>query len=304
MRQCYFRLGEHYYKCGDGPSAVRNFARTRDYCTTNQHTIEMCFSTMKVYLDDANFTHVVQTYIARAEAMPNSTLNLNTTRLKCYQALTLLGTDTSKKYRPVAEALIDIPFESSLSCNDILSSNDIAIYGGLAALSSFDRREIHTRLLNNANFKNFLGLEPLLYELVESFYRSKYSRCFEILNEYKQLLKMDMFIESNLERLIQLVREKAIVQYCIPYSNIDMRKMAQAFSIDVDTLEDHLVDLIGKNETMTARIDSHNKIVRTKIQDKRSQAFESSFAAGNDFEKSSKALLLRLNLLKADLIIK
>lgn len=48
FQQCYFLLGEHYYKCGDGPSAVRNFARTRDYCTTNQHTIEMCFSTIKV----------------------------------------------------------------------------------------------------------------------------------------------------------------------------------------------------------------------------------------------------------------
>jgi COP9 signalosome complex subunit 1 len=299
----------------------------------------MCFNTIKVrskdtiirgfshilqvYLDECNFTHVVQTYIARAESIPNTAHNaISTAKLKCYQALTLLGkTDAPKKYRSVAEAMIDIPFEAGSFCSDTLSPNDIAIYGGLSALASFDRRELQTRLLNNANFKNFLGLEPSLYELIESFYRSKYTRCFEILNEYKQLLRLDMFMESSLDRLMQLVHEKAIVQYCTPYSNIDMRKMARAFNIDVDTLEDYLVDLIGKNEMMTARIDSHNKvmllvliiacinkflnqIVRTKKQDKRTQAFEQSFVAGNDFEKSSKALLLRLNLLKADLIIK
>ncbi|KAG1424422.1 hypothetical protein G6F58_002379 [Rhizopus delemar] len=281
MRACYIRLGEHYYKCGDGPSAIRNFVRTRDYCTTNQHTIEMCFNTIKVYLDECNFTHVVQTYIARAESIPNTAHNaISTAKLKCYQALTLLGkTDAPKKYRSVAEAMIDIPFEAGSFCSDTLSPNDIAIYGGLSALASFDRRELQTRLLNNANFKNFLGLEPSLYELIESFYRSKYTRCFEILNEYKQLLRLDMFMESSLDRLMQLVHEKAIVQYCTPYSNIDMRKMARAFNIDVDTLEDYLVDLIGKNEMMTARIDSHNKIVRTKKQDKRTQAFEQSFVA-------------------------
>ncbi|KAI9272433.1 26S proteasome subunit RPN7-domain-containing protein [Sporodiniella umbellata] len=308
MRKCYIRLGEHYHKCGDSPSAIKNLTRSRDYCTNSQQTIEMCFNTIKVYADNNNFTHVVQTCIARADAIPNTPHSPATaTRLKCYQALTSLAIpDTNKKFQSMAKILIDIPFEFALTCNDILSPNDIAIYGGLSALSSFDRQEISTNLLNNSNFKNFLGLEPLVYELVESFYRSKYSRCFEILSEYKQLLQIDIFIQPNLDHLVQLVQEKAIKQYCIAYSNIDMRKMALAFNVDLNTLEEHLVDVIGKNEDITARIDSHNKvnIVRTKAQDKRSQAFASSFAAGDDFEKSSKALLLRLNLLKANLIIK
>ncbi|RCH83363.1 cop9 signalosome complex subunit [Rhizopus azygosporus] len=306
MRACYIKLGEFYWRCGDGPAAIRNFVRTRDYCTTNQHTTEMCFKTIKVYLDECNFSHVIQTYLARAETIPNTAQSIGVnSKLKCFQTLTLLGrTDVPKKYRSIANTLIDIPFEACAAFDDVLSPNDVAIYGGLSALASFDRRELQSQVLSNANFKNFLALEPALNELIESFYQSKYTHCFEVLKKYKQQLRLDMYMESNVDHLIQLVHEKAIAQYCVPYSIIDMRKMATAFSIDIETLEEILTDLIGKNKTMAARIDSHNKIVRTKKQNKRTQAFDQSFIAGNDFEKSSRALLLRLNLLKADLIMK
>jgi len=46
------------------------------------------------------------------------------------------------------------------------------------------------------------------------------------------------------------------------------------------------------------------KILCTKKQEKRNEAIERSLLAGDDFEKSSKALLLRLNLMKAQLIVK
>lgn len=169
-------------------------------------------------------------------------------------------TDVPKKYRSIANTLIDIPFEACAAFDDVLSPNDVAIYGGLSALASFDRRELQSQVLSNANFKNFLALEPALNELIESFYQSKYTHCFEVLKKYKQQLRLDMYMESNVDHLIQLVHEKAIAQYCVPYSIIDMRKMATAFSIDIETLEEILTDLIGKNKTMAARIDSHNKV--------------------------------------------
>jgi COP9 signalosome complex subunit 1 len=46
------------------------------------------------------------------------------------------------------------------------------------------------------------------------------------------------------------------------------------------------------------------QILCTKKQEKRNEAFERSLQAGKDYEKSSRALLLRLNLLKAELIVK
>lgn len=181
-------------------------------------------------------------------------------KLKCCQALSLLGrSEYPNRYRSVASALLEVSFDSVSSFNDIMSANDVAIYGGLCALVFFDRRQLQTQVLNNTNFKNFLVLEPTLLELIECFYTSKYATCFELLEQYRHILKLDMYLEPHLDNLLRLVREKAMIQYCRPYSIIDMTKMAQAFNISVEVLEDDLVALIRKNK-ISARIDSHKKV--------------------------------------------
>lgn len=219
-------------------------------------------------MDDCNYSHVVQTYISRAEATPNIADKVNImSKLKCCQVLALLGGgDYPNRYQLVANALQEVSYEALPHISDILSANDIAIYGGLCALVTFDRKKLQQQVLNNANFKNFLVLEPSLHELLHAFYQSKYSVCFDLLEKYRSLLKLDMYLASHIDQLIQLVREKAMVQYCIPYSMIDMRKMAAAFNISVDALEGDLVDLIGKKEKISARIDSYKKVSQIKNQ--------------------------------------
>ncbi|CEP15292.1 hypothetical protein [Parasitella parasitica] len=305
IRMCHIKLADYFYNKGDLPSAMKNYVRTRDYCMTSQNVLDMCFNTIKVYLDDCNFSHVVQTYISRAESTPNIPNKVSTiSKLKCCQALSLLGrSEYPNRYRAVAAALLEVSFDAVSAFSDIMSTNDVAIYGGLCALVFYDRRQLQTQILNNSNFKHFLALEPSLLELIEAFYQSRYATCFELLERYRHILKLDMYLEPHLDNLLHLVREKAMIQYCIPYSIIDMTKMAQAFSIKVSILEDDLVGLIRKNK-ISARIDSHKKILCTKKQEKRQEAIERSLLAGDDFEKSTKALLLRLNLMKAQMIVK
>lgn len=205
---------------------------------------------------------MVQTYISRAESTPDIADKVDTlSKLKCCHALSLLGgSDYPNRYALVANDLTEVSFESASHFNDIMSANDVAIYGGLCALVSMDRRQLQTQILNNTNFKSFLALEPALNELIEAFYKSKYSLCFQLLEKYKLSLKLDMYLASLLDNLVQLVREKAMVQYCIPYSVVDMRKMAASFSIPIDELEEDLIVLISRKEKISARIDSHKKV--------------------------------------------
>ncbi|KAI8983121.1 26S proteasome subunit RPN7-domain-containing protein [Pilobolus umbonatus] len=263
IRTCHLELGDFYYKKGDYSLAIKNYIRTRDFCSSSNHVLDMCFRTIKVYIDDYNFSHIIQTYINRAESTANMADKMNNmSKLKCCQALAVLnGNDKDTKYRSIAKALIDVSFESAHYYKDILSPNDVAIYGGLCALVSFNRMELYTQVLNNANFKNFLGLEPLLREMIEAFYYCKYSLCIDILDKYKQILKLDLYLEPYIHEIMQLVREKSMVQYCIPYSVVDMQKMANAFNVSMDELEGDLVKLISKEDKISARIDSHQKVM-------------------------------------------
>jgi COP9 signalosome complex subunit 1 len=48
IRMGNIELGNHYYACGDLTSAHRAYSRTRDYCTTSKHVVEMCMNVIKV----------------------------------------------------------------------------------------------------------------------------------------------------------------------------------------------------------------------------------------------------------------
>ena len=79
--------------------------------------------------------------------------------------------------------------------------------------------------------------------------------------------------------------------------------MAQAFNTDVPALEKELSSLIVEG-VIQARIDSHNKRLIARQTDDRSVTFERALAAGEQFHRDSKSLLVRVNLIRSDFYIK
>ncbi|CAO3631023.1 unnamed protein product [Cunninghamella echinulata] len=307
IRVAQTKLGDYYYDIGELTQATRHYSQTRSYCVTSKNMIDMCFSMIKTQLEARHYPNVY-TYIVRAESTPQIPDKINTiSRLKCYNAISsLFVTDSnSNRYTTISNALTQgVALESSHLLNDIMAPNDVAIFGGLCALASLNRRQLQDLLSNNVSFKGYLELEPQIREIMDLFQSSKYSSCFALLDKYRNDWKLDLYLNSHVDNIIQCIREKAIVQYCIPYSSIDMNRMAFAFNTTVDNLELDLIRLIGQNGKISARIDSHEKILYANQKNQRKQAFDQSLSLGKDYEKSAKALMLRLNLLKADLVVR
>jgi COP9 signalosome complex subunit 1 len=44
--------------------------------------------------------------------------------------------------------------------NDVIAPQDIAVYGGLCALATFDRSELASKVIDDVAFKQFLELAP------------------------------------------------------------------------------------------------------------------------------------------------
>jgi len=79
--------------------------------------------------------------------------------------------------------------------------------------------------------------------------------------------------------------------------------MAKSFATTVPVLEQELVSLIVAGQ-IEARIDSQQKILWAKQTNKRSAIFERSTAMGQEYEKDSKALLLRVQMINHGLVVK
>ncbi|KAI9320898.1 26S proteasome subunit RPN7-domain-containing protein [Dichotomocladium elegans] len=295
-------LGNCFYQHGDMTMALKTYVRSRDYCTNSISTVETCFNVIKVAVEQSSYAHV-NTYVNRAEAAQNvPKREIVQSKLECCRALSALF--HKEKLNVVADALTKVDFEMGNDFNQVISANDVAVYGGLCALASYDRQELKTKVLSNSSFKNYLELEPQIREMIDAFYNAKYAACLELLESYRNDFLLDMHLAPHVNDIIHMIRVKSMVQYCVPYGTVDLQRMAVVFGTTTNDLQNELASLIAEGDKISARIDSHQKILIAKERDQRQQALKRSMVAGTEYEKSSKALMLRMRLLKADMIIK
>lgn len=304
IRRGHDDLGDHYLSCGDLSNALKCYSRARDYCTSGKHVVNMCLNVIKVSLYLQNWSHVLS-YVSKAESTPDFVDGLKdnnqsiVTRLKCAAGIAELQT---KKYKCAAKSFLQANFDH---CDfpEMLSPNNVAMYGGLCALATFDRQELQKNVISSSSFKLFLELEPQLRDIIFKFYESKYASCLTLLDEIRDNLLLDMYIAPHVNVLYTKIRNRALIQYFSPYLSADMRKMATAFNRSVSALENEIIQLILDGQ-IQARIDSHNKILYAKESDQRNSTFEHAIAMGKEYQRRLRMLVLRAAMLKSHIHVK
>ncbi|XP_029348109.1 COP9 signalosome complex subunit 1b-like [Acyrthosiphon pisum] len=214
-------------------------------------------SVVGIYL--RNWSHVTD-YIIKAESTPNCVENpeLLTTYSSTLKCMTGLAELAGRKYKLAAQNFLKANLDNWDSCG-VMTPNDIAIYGGLCALATFNRSELQNKVICNNSFKLFLELEHEVREAIFKFCEAKYEVCLKMLNKIKPILLLDMYIGSHINQLYSDIRSKAMIQYLCPYDSADLRKMALSFNTSLPDLENELVQLILDGH-IKARIDSINKV--------------------------------------------
>ncbi|CAA7023005.1 unnamed protein product [Microthlaspi erraticum] len=293
IRMGYNDFGDFYYACGLLADAFKNYIRTRDYCTTGKHINHMCMNAILVSIEMGQFTHVTS-YVNKAEQNTETLEPIVVAKLRCASGLAHLEL---KKYKLAARKFLDVNPELGNSYNEVIAPQDVATYGGLCALATFDRSELKQKVIDNINFRNFLELVPDVRELINDFYSSRYASCLAYLESLKGNLMLDIHLHDHVDTLYDQIRKKALIQYTLPFVSVDLSRMADAFKTSVSGLEKELEALITDNQ-IQARIDSHNKILYARHADQRNATFQKVLQMGNEFDRDVRAMMLRANLLK------
>lgn len=306
IRRGHDDLGDHYLDMGNKylSDALKCYSRARDYCTTSKHIINMCLNVIKVSVYLYNWSHVIS-YVNKAEATPElaeadgkESHAAVLTKLACAAGLAELA---MKKYKPAAKHFLQANLDRT-DFPELISANNVAVYGGLTALASFTRQELQKHVISSSSFKLFLELEPQLRDVIFQFYNSKYASCLKMLDDMKDNLLLDMYLAPHVNMLYTQIRNRALIQYFSPYVSANMDKMADAFITSVPALEDELVNLILDGQ-IQARIDSYNKILYAKAVDQRSTTFEKALQMGSQYQRRTKALILRAAMIKNNIVV-
>ena len=303
-------LGNHYLQIGDLNNATKAYSRMRDYCTTPAHIASTSFRIIRVAIEERNWL-AVQSQVHKIRNLQMKTEEADRNQPKVQTAMGLYQMSTGE-YREAAFSFLETPPSLGDSYNEVISSNDVAVYGGLCALASMDRHELQTKVLENANFRNFLELEPHIRRAINFFCASKYAQCLDILDSYRADYLLDIYLQPHVTNLYRRIRTKSIVQYFEPFSRVTLDAMAQTFGGSSSAaaagegaarIEDELIELI-KNGTLEAKIDLEKRVLVAKRSILRADVHREALEKTKAYIREARLRLLRINAIGAGLEVK
>ncbi|OSX58352.1 hypothetical protein POSPLADRAFT_1154048 [Postia placenta MAD-698-R-SB12] len=316
IRMAHRDLANYYRAVGDQASALKHYTKSREFCTTSHHVLDMCFSIIELLIEHRNYAHM-STYVFKADAAldatastarptgptapANSSANRVLTEREKVQSKLDAGLGLSHfgqgQYEKAANFFVKVGPIKSLGTwiGTVIAPGDIAVYGTLCALATFPRPQISSQILNNDGFGAFIEQEPYVRELIEAYMSNRFKDVLGILEKYSTRHAVDPHLGAHIQILIKLITNRALVLFFQPFVSIRLERMSTAFGWTVDELEQHVVALIQSGE-IKARVDRQNKILKAKETDQRSVLYARVMKSGEHMASANRKLLLRLRL--------
>jgi COP9 signalosome complex subunit 1 len=303
-------LGHFFYDTGDYSNAQKAYMKMREHCTSNKHLADMTLRLVFVSIAQKSWLSV-QTNLAKVDAAQlkgEEKTKLEPIVSVCNGlAAMCIGNfrDAASSFLGTSPAFLTAePAANIVWQKEVLSGNDVAVYGGLCALASMDRSELQDKVLANNDFRNFLELEPHIRRAINLFCNSKYSACLEVLEGYRSDYLLDVYLSKVLGTIYSRIRTKSIVQYFIPFSCVTLDEMASKFPASGSLMiEDELEELIN-NKTLDARIDLVDRLLISPPRNPRHDVHADALTMAETYDHTLRLRLTRLNMQAAGMEIR
>lgn len=312
-------LGQHYHQIGDLVAAFKAYSRMRDFCTTPSHIASMLFKIINVAIERGDWLSV-QSNVHRLRSLSTKQEEYAKMQPKTSAAMGLSQLQ-SGSYLDAANSFLGTDPSLGDSYNEIITSNDVAVYGSLCAMASMDRHELQRRVLDNNTFRNFLELEPQIRRAISFFCTSKFRPCLEILEAYKADYLLDIHLQRHVETIYTRIRTKSISLYLTPFNRVSLDTMSKIFVLTPpsststststqtsppsppQSFISELIFLI-QDGTLNVRIDLETNVLVSTTPDQRLAVQEATLDSLDEYIAESQLRLLRANVVRAGLEVR
>lgn len=307
-------LASHYLAMSALDASSKAYQKMREYCTTPKHIAEMTTKLMYVGIASQQWLQAQSNcQKARSLSLKDDDKKRFDPAIIACSGVALMGVQS---YGEAAQSFISVDPSFTTDgavaginfAKAVLTGNDVAVYGGLCALASMDRHQLQEQVLNNANFRNFLELEPHIRRAISFFCSSKYSQCLETLEAYRTDYLLDVYLSSHVDYLYRMIRSKSMVQYFLPFSRVTLSALAAAFprpglsNTMPESIEEELVDMIDKG-ILDATIDPVDQLLIAPPKDVRAEAHKNAHDTADEVQHTLRLKLHKINMQLAGLEI-
>jgi COP9 signalosome complex subunit 1 len=297
IRAGHTDVGHLAYQMGNLSEAMKSYMRSRDFCTMPRHVIEMCLNVIVVSIDLKQFFNVTNFASKVADTMGDDVV---VGKLKVGSALVDLN---ERHFKAAAVKFLEVPPVLGNQFNNVVSEQDIAVYGTICALATFDRSELRSRLIENKPFINaYLNLVPDFKAMALGFYNGDYASAFSMLEAVRPRLLCDMYLNAQVDSLVAQLRERLLLQYFTPYSCVDLARMAAQLQMQPTALEDALVELISSGK-LAARIDAGSNTLQRRERNVRDNTLQKVLSGATVHAHAIRRDIFRLSMLQQGFVL-
>lgn len=303
IRGALLALAEFHRERGELREAWRRVARSREYCGNGRQHTQVCLLLVELSVDLREWSSVRDT-ISRAEHTVMGDIDdpLFHQKLRAGQALAHLA---EGRYLEAAKTLTSISPELTNQFHSVISAEDLAMYGALLGLATLDRGTLHSLVIDGV-FKGRLELVPAMREALRHYSRAEYGQCLSLLqNSIRRDLLLDLHLHAHVPILLDMIRDRCIVQYFQPYSSVSLEKMGVVFGCNAKEMESVVAKLIsnGGVDGMPlgdgARINALDKTLsvegpRSVERKARRRARVKAAMMGVQFTRDAEGMILRV----------
>ncbi|XP_022964496.1 COP9 signalosome complex subunit 1-like [Cucurbita moschata] len=277
-----------FYMHGEADAARVWYLAAIRYCRVEVEYWEMFMRFVLLFIEWGNFPRAQYTAIeglkhkhdfnmdSFTENTLHSTIGLTSIRYRSFTHAALRFLQTGK--------------EVGNQFSMILADHDIATYGALCTLATFEQEELQDCIFENKDFQSYLDSMIEVKELLHDFCSRDYSSVFRHLANLREWLLFDIHLFDRFEELHEKIRKKAIVQYVRPFSVIDLKTMAEIFNTSVEDLKKELVTLI-LDDQIKAKIDSIENVLHVRTDDTIAN-FKKLLERCSEIERDARTILL------------
>jgi COP9 signalosome complex subunit 1 len=216
-------LGKYYSAHGEYSNAIGKFLECKEFIlpTSIDEQLDLHLHIINTSIESGTLSHV-RNQVQRAKSLIDSNVHNSVieSQLNVAQALYWLK---SKNYYHAAESFLAVTSDLASTYANVATCRDIAVYGVLTALASYDRKQLRTQLLNNTEFAKLLDSAPEFRSLLQAFSLNQYNTVFKELESMKPLLQLDMWIGQHMNQLIRQTRDTALLNHVKPYSSVSIQ---------------------------------------------------------------------------------
>lgn len=297
IRMSYNDIGHFLLKRGQFSESTKAFLKAKEFCTQARHMCEQGMSCMRVSIDSGN--------------VPGAMMHANQVEM---------GVEVDSVTRSMKAIVMGLTYlvdgsyalasDAFLSVEEIkevfpLTSEDVASYGTLCAMATLGRNEVNSRVLQATKFKKYFENAQEIRQLVQSFIGNRFGECISLLQKLEQQLSVDMYLSKHVARLRDLILEKIVLNYFLPYGTVNMVSMSESLRLPLVEVERITIRLIS-SKALHARMDSLRKLLYkcTPNGNKTETSIKNVMAVADSHSNEMTRGILKCHLFRHGMVVK